>query len=97
MRKVIVYSLLLIIGLFSSQLLPNIFTYYNQLQPLIMISTMTALSYIMINVGREFEIDKNNLKQYRWDYIVAMTTATFPWIAVVVYFIFVLFPAELWT
>ncbi|BAX54418.1 hypothetical protein PDPUS_1_03044 [Photobacterium damselae subsp. piscicida] len=97
MRKVIVYSLLLIIGLFGSQLLPNIFTHYNQLQPLIMISTMTALSYIMINVGREFEIDKNNLKQYRWDYIVAMTTATFPWIAVVVYFIFVLFPAELWT
>ncbi|WIH19590.1 sodium:proton antiporter [Photobacterium damselae] len=97
MRKVIVYSLLLIIGLFGSQLLPNIFTHYNQLQPLIMISTMTALSYIMINVGREFEIDKNDLKQYRWDYIVAMTTATFPWIAVVVYFIFVLFPAELWT
>ena len=83
MRKVIVYSLLLIVGLFGSQLLPNIFTHYNQLQTLIMISTMTALSYIMINVGREFEIDKNNLKQYRWDYIVAMTTATFPWIAAI--------------
>ncbi|EAS41878.1 putative Na+/H+ exchange protein [Photobacterium profundum 3TCK] len=58
---------------------------------------MSALAYIMINVGREFEIDKNNLKQYRWDYVVAMTTATFPWIAVVVYFIFVLMPPELWS
>ncbi|PSV62091.1 sodium:proton antiporter [Photobacterium profundum] len=57
---------------------------------------MSALAYIMINVGREFEIDKNNLKQYGWDYVVAMTTATFPWIAVVLYFIFVLLPPELW-
>ncbi|MCW8328997.1 sodium:proton antiporter [Photobacterium sp. SDRW27] len=67
------------------------------MKPFILLLTMSALSYIMINVGREFEIDKNNLSQYRWDYVVAMTTATFPWLAVVLYFIFVLLPPELWS
>lgn len=97
MKKIIVYSALLLVGLICSQLLPSFIPSYSKLQPVIMVLTMSALAYIMINVGREFEIDKNNLKQYRWDYVVAMTTATFPWIAVVVYFIFVLMPPELWS
>jgi hypothetical protein len=95
-KKIIVYSALLLVGLICSQLLPSFIASYSKLQPAIMVLTMSALAYIMINVGREFEIDKNNLKQYRWDYVVAMTTATFPWIAVVVYFIFVLMPPEMW-
>ncbi|MDV5167657.1 sodium:proton antiporter [Photobacterium rosenbergii] len=96
MKKVILYSILLLIGLFLSQLLPLYFQGYSALQPVLMVVTMSALAYIMINVGREFDIDKDNLKQYGWDYVVAMTTATFPWIAVVLYFIFVLMPSELW-
>ncbi|AJR05954.1 sodium:proton antiporter [Photobacterium gaetbulicola] len=96
MKKVILYSILLLVGLFLSQLLPLYIEGYSAWQPVLMVVTMSALAYIMINVGREFEIDKNNLKQYSWDYVVAMTTATFPWIAVVLYFIFVLMPSELW-
>ncbi|MGF1734540.1 sodium:proton antiporter [Photobacterium satsumensis] len=96
MKKVILYSTLLLVGLFLSQLLPLYIEGYSAWQPILMVVTMSALAYIMINVGREFEIDKSNLKQYGWDYVVAMTTATFPWIAVVLYFIFVLMPSELW-
>ncbi len=97
MKKVMLYSALLMLGLVCSQIFPMVFTEYASLQPVILILTMTALSYIMINVGREFELDKSNLKQYGWDYVVAMTTATFPWIAVVVYFVFAVMPAELWS
>ncbi|MCG7584643.1 sodium:proton antiporter [Photobacterium sp. OFAV2-7] len=97
MKKIIIYSALLLVGLVCSQLLPSFIAGYRQLQPVLMVLTMSALAYIMINVGREFEIDKTNLKQYRWDYVVAMTTATFPWIGVVLYFIFVLMPPELWS
>ncbi|MGF1691576.1 sodium:proton antiporter [Photobacterium kagoshimensis] len=97
MKKIIIYSALLLVGLVCSQLLPSFIVGYGQLQPTILLLTMSALAYIMINVGREFEIDKNNLKQYRWDYVVAMTTATFPWIGVVLYFIFVLMPPEMWS
>jgi hypothetical protein len=79
-----------------SQLLPSLVESYTSLKPAIIVLTMIALSYIMINVGREFEINKNNLKQYGWDYVVAMTTATFPWIGVTLYFLFVLFPPSIW-
>ncbi|WP_413111205.1 sodium:proton antiporter [Thaumasiovibrio sp. DFM-14] len=91
------YSALLMLGLICSQIFPAVFAGYSSLQPLLMMLTMAALSYIMINVGREFELDKSNLKQYGWDYVVAMTTATFPWIAVVLYFVFAVMPAELWS
>ncbi|MDG3086344.1 sodium:proton antiporter [Vibrio hannami] len=97
MHKIIIYSLLLLAGLILSQFLPTVIPGYASIQPVIFIVTMVALSYIMINVGREFEIDKNNLKKYGWDYVVAMTTATFPWIGVVLYFMFVLFPSSMWT
>lgn len=97
MKKVVILSLLLLFGLILSQWLPV--TYgesYNQLKPLIMYLTMVALSYIMIDVGYEFEIDKKRLGQYKWDYVVAMTAATFPWFFVVLYFVFVLNPADSW-
>ncbi|MDF2153258.1 sodium:proton antiporter [Vibrio sp. CAU 1672] len=97
MYKVITYSILLLAGLIMSQLLPATIDSYASIQPVIFALTMVALSYIMINVGREFEIDKNNLRQYGWDYVVAMTTATFPWIGVVLYFLLVLFPQTMWT
>ncbi len=96
MHKVIIYAILLMVGLVMSQLLPSIIDHYSAFQPTLLVMTMVALSYIMINVGREFEIDKNNIKQYGWDYIVAMTAATFPWIGVVAYFLFVLFPQSMW-
>ena len=53
---------------------------------------MICLSFIMIHVGYEFEIEKNKLKQYGKDYVIAFTAATFPWIFVTIYFVFILIP-----
>jgi len=54
------------------------------------LSTMFSLSYIMINVGFEFSIDKSRLGGYGREYLVAMTAAGFPWIFVSLYFMFAL-------
>ncbi|MBS0623225.1 MAG: sodium:proton antiporter [Verrucomicrobia bacterium] len=42
----------------------------------------------MIHVGLEFSIDKSNLQQYGWDYFVAFTAATLPWIFCTLYFVY---------
>lgn len=98
MKKVLIYSMLLIAGLVGSQLLPSTFgPSYDAFMPWIQALTMVALSYIMIGVGREFEIDKSNLKQYGWDYVVGATAAAFPWIFCCLYFIYVILPPEAWT
>ncbi|WP_281647747.1 hypothetical protein [Parendozoicomonas sp. Alg238-R29] len=97
MKKVIVFSLLLLLGIVLSQALPYSFgASYTSFQTFIMYLTMVALSYIMIDVGSEFDVDKKDLGSYGWDYVVAMTAATFPWLFVVVYFIFVLSPSGQW-
>merc|ERR1712178_278591 len=54
------------------------------------LSTMFCLSYIMINVGFEFSIDKTRLGSYGREYLVAMTAAGFPWIFVSLYFMYAL-------
>ncbi len=53
---------------------------------------MSLLSFIMIEVGREFEIDLKNKRQYLVDYGVAATAAAFPWIFVTIYFLIFLMP-----
>lgn len=98
MKKVLLYSVLLIAGLTGSQLLPRLFgEAYASLGMPIRALTMTALSFIMIHVGFEFHIDKRNLKQYGWDYVVAFTAATFPWVFVTAYFVFVMLPSDFWS
>jgi hypothetical protein len=57
---------------------------------------MVALAFIMIHVGYEFELDKTNLHQYGWDYVVAMTAAAFPWLFVALYGLVALLPGEAW-
>lgn len=84
MTKVLNYSLLLVIGLVCSQFLGGFGKEWIQL------ATMFCLSFIMIHVGYEFEIDKSKLKQYGWDYLVAATAAMFPWLFCAGYFIWVL-------
>lgn len=97
MKKVLTYSLLLLLGLVLSQLLPGLLgTAAADLAPLVRVLTMIGLAYIMIHVGYEFHIDKSNLRQYGWDYVVAFTAASFPWILVTGYFVFVMLPSELW-
>lgn len=92
MKKVILLSLCLIIGLILSQLIPNITNVesFEATRPVINFLLFTCLSFIMINVGREFELDKSKLKSYATDYGVAMATAAVPWILVAIYFMFLL-------
>jgi Kef-type K+ transport system membrane component KefB len=97
MRKVAVFSLLLIAGMVGAQFLPSLTgDAYTGVSHGLRLATMMALAFIMIHVGYEFELDKTDLRQYGWDYVVAMTAAAFPWMFVVLYFLFVLLPAGAW-
>ena len=78
---------MLVLGILLSQVLPGLVgPAWHQLSWPITVLTMVGLAFIMIHVGYEFELDKSNLRQYGWDYIVAATAATFPWILAAVYF-----------
>jgi Kef-type K+ transport system membrane component KefB len=97
MRKVAVFSLLLLAGIVGAQLLPDLVGKASaDVSHGLRLATMVALAFIMIHVGYEFELDKTNLRQYGWDYVVAMTAAAFPWVFVVLYCILVLLPAGAW-
>lgn len=56
-----------------------------------------CLAFIMINVGREFEVDKTRWKSYTQDYFIAMATAALPWLLIALYYVYVLLPSELWS
>jgi len=93
MKKVLVFSILLVIGLILSQLLPDLAgASFPILSEVITVLTLTGLAFIMIHVGYEFELDKTKLRSYGWDYVVAMTAAAFPWIFVALYFLYVMGP-----
>jgi hypothetical protein len=97
MRKVVLYSVLLFVGLGLSQALPSLLgDMHDAVAVTIRAVTMTGLAFIMIHVGFEFHIDKSRLRSYGWDYVVAFTAASFPWIFVTGYFVFVMLPAEVW-
>lgn len=97
MLKVLLFSILLLLGLLGSQGLPGLVgPEYTAVGDSVRVLTMICLSFIMIRVGYEFRIDKSNLKQYGWDYFVALTAASFPWMFATVYFIFVLLPPDAW-
>ena len=73
MRKVYVFSFLLIIGLVLSQIVPHLLgvnfpTFKTITDALLYVS----LAYIMINVGREFEINKKQWRSYSVDSLIAM-------------------------
>ena len=55
-----------------------------------------CLSFIMINVGREFDVDKSRWRSYAVDYFIAMATAAMPWILIALYYVFILLPSDLW-
>ncbi len=96
MKKVLLFSILLVIGLVFSQYLYVFGNSEETARLVIRILTMWLLGFIMIHVGYEFEIDKTNLKSYVVDYGVAATAAGFPWILVALYFMFVMLPADTW-
>lgn len=95
MKRIAMLMLFLVTGLIFSQAIPFYFpdlpeSFYFLRQ----FVTMTLLSFIMIEVGKEFEIDFKNKKKYVKDYLVAATAATFPWILVFGYFMLFLLPEE---
>lgn len=98
MKKVFVYSVLLVIGLIGSQFLDQVIheNYLLMSREVIRLLTMFCLGFIMIHVGYEFEINKKKLKTYAVDYGVAATAAAFPWIFCAVYFVFVFYPSQDW-
>ncbi|MCB2201806.1 sodium:proton antiporter [bacterium] len=92
MKKVLTFSILLVLGLIGSQYMSA----FGNLNEVVRILTMLLLGFIMIHVGYEFEIDRRNLRGYAVDYGVAATAAAFPWIFCALYFVFVLNPPESW-
>ncbi len=98
MWKIPVFSVLLVGGVVLSQVLPALMgPNYGILREWAEFLTMVGLGFIMIHVGYEFELDKRRLASYGWDYVVAMTTAAFPWIFAAGYFVWVMMPRELWS
>lgn len=95
MKKIFSFSLLLILGLVASQILPGML---GESYPAFRAGATTflyvCLSFIMINVGREFEIDKKRWRSYAEDYFIAMATAAVPWLLIALYYVFVLLPAR---
>ena len=98
MKKVISFSLMLMVGLVLSQLLPMFLgdNAYGELKHMVEVTLGICLAFIMINVGREFEIDKDNVKDYAKDYLVAMFAAAMPWLLIAVYYIFAILPSDMW-
>lgn len=97
MRKVLSFSAFLMVGLIVSQYLPlwaggN----YDTVKSVSNVLLYVCLSFIMINVGREFEVDKSRWQTYAKDYFIAMATAAMPWFMIAIYYIFVLLPPEYW-
>ncbi len=97
MKKVLSFSFMLMLGLVLSQLLPNFMgESYGELKHIVEVALGVCLAFIMINVGREFEIDKSNIRGYVKDYLVAMLAAALPWIFIAIYYIFAIMPQEWW-
>lgn len=94
MKKIFAFSTFLIIGLILSQILPAVGDSYNTVKLVSNTLLYICLAYIMINVGREFELDKTRWKGYVNDYFIAMATAALPWILVALYYVLILLPIE---
>lgn len=93
MKRVFLLMGFLFSGLILSQMIPLfIGDLPKHVLVLRQVLTMSLLAFIMIEVGREFDINLKNKAQYGVDYLVAATAATFPWILVSAYFFFFLMP-----
>lgn len=98
MKKILLFSFFLVIGLAVSQFLPSMVgDNYSLIKTVSNTLLYVCLAFIMINVGREFEVDKTRWRSYTEDYFIAMATAAFPWIFVAMYYMFVLLPDIYWS
>ncbi len=98
MKKIVLFSLFLILGLVGSQTLPTLVGVesYSAAKPTLDFMLYTCLAFIMINVGREFELDKSRWRSYTADYFIAMATAAAPWLMICFYYMMLL-PDDLFT
>lgn len=91
MKKVVLFSVFLLCGLVLSQVLPGMmgdsYLFFERVFKNLM---FVCLAFIMIHVGREFELDKKEWKSYTADYFIAMATAAVPWLLVAFYYIWLL-------
>ena len=89
---------MLMVGLVLSQVLPNYLDagLYEEFRYMVEVALGICLAFIMINVGREFEIDKRNVRGYAKDYLVAMFAAAMPWLLIALYYIFAILPSSMW-
>lgn len=92
MRKIILFSVFLVLGLLGSQIIPHLISVeiFGQMKYVLDAMLYVCLAFIMINVGREFELDKAKWRAYTTDYFIAMATAAFPWIFICIYYMFLL-------
>ena len=95
MKKIVLFSLFLLLGLVGSQTLPSLLgaEHFAHLKHFFDGMLYVCLAYIMINVGREFELEKTKWKSYTADYFIAMATAAVPWLLICGYYI-LLMPVE---
>eukprot|EP00756_Hemistasia_phaeocysticola_P015533 Hpha_TRINITY_DN15416_c1_g4::TRINITY_DN15416_c1_g4_i1::g.176953::m.176953 len=84
--KIMLFTANLLIGLTVSQVAEHNFVFAE----IVSLSTMFCLSFIMIGVGYEFEIDKSKLGAYAKDAGVAMGAAAIPWLLGAMWFMFAL-------
>jgi len=97
MKKVLAFSFLLVLGLAASQLLPGrLGSSYASFKAVSDSLLYICLAFVMINVGREFEVDKTRWRSYVSDYFIAMATAAMPWILITLYYMFVMLPSVYW-
>lgn len=97
MRKVLSFSGFLMLGLVVSQFLPVVVGEgYGAVRAVSNVLLYICLGFVMINVGREFVLDKSRWRSYAEDYFIAMATAALPWFMVAVYYVFVLLPPDCW-
>ena len=90
--KLLTYTGMLLLGLGISQAAAGHLNFgeYKMYARVVSLMTMFSLSFLMVNVGREFVIERSKLGSYAKDYLVAMSAAGLPWIFVALWLHFAL-------
>ncbi|MFZ4596760.1 MAG: sodium:proton antiporter, partial [Verrucomicrobiaceae bacterium] len=95
MKSVLLFSLLLLLGLGLSQVLPTALgSLASPFDAMVHLVTLVLLAFIMIGVGYGFELDRTKLRSYGKDALIALSAAVIPWLLCAGYFAMVLAPAS---
>lgn len=83
--KILIFAALMCIGLFIAQAAGTTPAVNERLSFMARLPCNIALSYIVIKVGLEFDVDRSNLSAYTKDYLVATLAAVCPTLLVFCY------------